>query len=43
MPIKHNGPALVIANPLNFQPLDELHLIFGKKNYLFMLQLKIYS
>lgn len=31
MPIKHNGPALVIANPLNFQPLDELHLIFGKE------------
>lgn len=30
MPIKHEGTVLVTANPLDFQPLDELNLIFGK-------------
>jgi type II secretion system protein E len=30
MPTKNNGIVLVTANPTNFQPLDELQLIFGK-------------
>lgn len=29
IPIKSQGTSLVTANPTNFSPLDELHLIFG--------------
>lgn len=31
IPTKNNGVVLVTANPINFQPLDELQLIFGKE------------
>jgi general secretion pathway protein E len=31
MPIKYNGTALVTSNPTDFQPVDELKLLFGKE------------